>query len=158
MLTQESLTHGPVKLDDPRFKQAPIQDLVCDGPYKLIPVSEIRRGHKPAGLYSLQVVLRTHCFPPPDRDERPSEIFPRIYSYNNCSRAWPVTKDYLKTAQKVARNFMNTAESAHLNRQEPQLHVFLFFLSFYKRIEKDPVLIEWIQEHYSSKYCCYLTC
>ena len=68
----------------------------------------------------------------------------RIYSYSRCRVHKPFNAELLTQVQKLTRNFMINPND------EPLLHIFLCFLTFYKRPRQDPVFLDWIKTHYTS--------
>ena len=148
--TQEYLSHGTIKVDDIRFQQALVEQLIKDGLYDIFPAFSVPDDHTRAGLYSGQVVFRKHGFPPNDT----AKHYRRIYSYDHCENPVAFTTEFLKKVQKVTRNFMNISSSEDAETGEPHLHIFLSFLTFQKRAQKDDVFIKWIASHYTRK-CLY---
>ena len=149
--TQEYLSHGTIINDDRRFVQAKIATLVQSGLYDIFPDLRIPQGQKRTGLYGGLVLYRTIGYPPNEAAKARKEI----YSYEDCVREVPFTKEYLEKVRKITLSFMAKKQGgvqATQATQEPHLHIFLSFLTFYKRKSRDHVLIEWIQAHYTSMY------
>lgn len=141
--TREYLTHGTLTIEDTRFVQAPIEQLIRDGLFEIFPEFDVPRQHKRCGLYTGQVVFRRVGYPP-DPDSRNDG---HIYPYDRCLRQVPFTVEFLQKVQKLTRNFMSHEGNTAL--QEPHLHIFICFLTFQKRQSNDPVFIKWIKQHYT---------
>lgn len=139
--TQELLSHGIVLLNDTRFKQANIEDLVKDGLYKVFPAFSVPAKYERARLWKAQVAYRRIGYPPKAGEYG-------IYSYDKCAKVVPVTKTLLDTVQRLARHFMRARDGEDPDTVEPHLHIFLSLLTFQKRPRKDPILCEWIRNHY----------
>ncbi|KAM0712160.1 hypothetical protein Q7P37_011254 [Cladosporium fusiforme] len=153
--TQEFLTHGPIFYGDPMLKQARVRDLIRDGLYDIFPDFEAPENHKRAGLYTLQVVLRKIGYPPPESRTDGQEA--HIYSYDECSRIVPMTAELLGIVRKVTLNFSNIplipdgyASQADPDFQ-PSLHIFISFLTFEKRMRREPAFESWIKQHYTAQ-------
>ncbi|EMC94798.1 hypothetical protein BAUCODRAFT_25913 [Baudoinia panamericana UAMH 10762] len=140
--TQEYLSHHTIIVKDTRFQQASIEKLIKDGLYDIFPAFRVPQDHQRVGLYTGQVVLRKAGYAP-NPDSLPPKLKRRIYSYRYSADTTPCTEDLLKLVQKVTRNFMARAT-------EPHLHIFPSFLTFQKRLDDDPVLIDWLRNHYTA--------
>lgn len=150
--TQEFLSHGVVFYDDPALRQARIGDLIDDGLYEIFPHFDAPENHKRSGLYTLQVVLRKLGYPPPPPASRTlGGLLEPIYSYDRCSRIFPMTVELLETVRKVTLNFCKIPEGTQEPECQPPLHIFICFLTFEKRVRHDPVFEDWIKEHYTGK-------
>ena len=148
--TQEFLTHGTVATSDSRFHQAKMEDLIRDGFYDIFPAFAIPAGHVRAELYSGQVMMRKAGYPAPA-----SAAFgpnPRLYSYDQCARSIPFTVEFLRNVQRLTLLFGGERRKDQRHLKEPHLHVFLCFLTFQKRPERDSVFLEWIKAHYKRKH------
>ncbi|KAK3711355.1 hypothetical protein LTR37_009735 [Vermiconidia calcicola] len=145
--TQEFLSHGTIKVEDVRFKEAPIEDLIADGLFGIFPELRAPTQHKRAGLYTGQVVSRKAGYPSTSGN-RTSAGHQHLYSYTSCSRAVPSTLELLEVVQKLARNSMNVPPGRSRDAVEPHLHIFLCWLSLHKRLVGDPIFLAWIKEHY----------
>lgn len=140
--TQEFLSHGTITVDDLRFKQAYIVDLIRDGLFDIFPFG-VPTDHKRKGLYTGQVYYRIVGFPPNAEAKRAG----RLYSYNSCAKSTAFTKEFLGTVRKTALNFANQSQTVN-TRLEPHLHAFLSLAALEKRPKDDQVFVEWIKEHY----------
>lgn len=148
--TQELLSHGTIVLDpSSSLKQAPLNDLIRDGLFKIFPELEVAQDHERAGLYTGQVVFRRIGYPPGGVAVK---RFPRLYSYAHCARTVAMTEDLLKTVRKVTMNFIRLPEGGDGAEQvEPPLHIFLCFLTFHKRERRNAVFLAWIKARYTGK-------
>jgi hypothetical protein len=147
--THEFLSHGIIKHDDTTLKQAPLEHLIRDGLFDIMPELYVSPNDARAGLYTEQVVCRRIGFQA--RDARPGEVEPPIYSYDECPRPISLTTDYLVIVRAVALNFLTIPEGTDLSTVEPPLHIFLLFLTLYRREKADPVLMAWIKERYNGE-------
>jgi hypothetical protein len=138
--THEYLSHGIVKHNDPTLKQARLVDLIRDGLFELMPALYVPYKQRRMGLYTAQVVFRKIGFPGGS-----------MYSYDACHRSVPLTTDILNLVRKITLNFINVPTGVDPLTVEPPLHIFLQFLTLYKRDKADPGLMAWIKEHYDGK-------
>lgn len=148
--TQELLSHGPVVITDKRFRPALISKLIADGLYKIFPEFEIPVGTKAGGLYGGQVYFRK-CGYPAKLGPVYAKGLRLLYSYDDCAETEIMTPEKLATIQKVARNHMNIPADTDAESVEPHLHIFLQYLTLRKKAKGDPVIMEWIRQHYTGK-------
>lgn len=150
--------------------QASLVRLVKKGLFKLVPYLKIpRHGFRRRGIYIAQVACRKIGYPPNKEAKRRREI----YSYDECATSWPLSIELLKVARAVTRCFTDPfeddqycregkaedededsdieAEDENDGKDEPHLHTFLSYLTFYKRPRRDPVFMQWMKKHYTGK-------
>ena len=148
--TQEYLSHGTIATANPRFHQAKIVDLIRDGLYDVFPPFKIPAEHDRAELYTGQVVMRGMGYPPRETTV-PIVGNKPLYSYDDCEKTTPFTVEFLRTVQKLTRLFGGETDTGDGGMVEPHLHVFICFLTFEKRLNRDPVFLEWIKSHYKGE-------
>lgn len=145
--TQEILSQDTIVNHDTRFVQASMVKLIANGLYDIFPELRIPQGQRRAGLYGGLVYFRVIGYPP----NKTAKARREIYSYDDCLREVPLTTVYLRKVRKLALCFMANGSDPVSGSREPHLHIFLSFLTFYKREPRDAVLIDWIKDRYTGK-------
>jgi len=145
--THEFLSHGTVCSHDPTLKQARLEDLIRDGLYQIFPPFQTPEDHKEVGLYEIQVIYRQRGYQ--RRQERINEKNPPIYSYDDCPYMKAMDIEELQTVRKVNLNFRHLTTESESIEVEPHLHIFIKFLTLWKRQPADPVFTQWIKQRYT---------
>jgi hypothetical protein len=144
--THELISHGTVILNEERFVQASLEELIKLGLYELFPYFQVpANGYRRSGLYTSEVACRKVGYPPNEKARASGEI----YSYDDCAEKWPLTVKTLELVRKLTRLFTRPHKGEDDISREPHLHVFLGFLTFHKRLWRDPIFIKWIRDHYT---------